>query len=461
MKFMNKILASTAILICFASCEDFLTVEPEFKFVEDLAIGSLDGLEKTTTGAFNQLQSENLYGGGMTANSELLADHIQTEPVSDFSLSQLASRNMNAFNGQAGGMWNDAYRAINIANVVLENLPNFIGEDDELSELIEAECLFIRGILHWELVRMFAQPAGFTSDNSHPGIPLRLSVGNADAGQNTPRSSVAEVYDQVIEDLTAAEAILPANKNKRASAWAARAFLAKVHFQLKAYDEALRWAEMITTNSVFQLDSNVTVPFGLTGDQNHPEVIWQIINLPDDKTNGLIIGRFRFTVLGQPLYRMSELFAETLEVDSILSGMRSDDLYINTEGARFCKKYNNINMNIPVIRLPEMLLIVAEAKAELGAPDQEVRDAYNPIRQRANLPTDNSSTGQQALLNAIWFERGLELAFEGDRFHDLKRRQKDFVTQAGTFSWNANNLVYPIPQAEVDNNPNMQQNPGY
>jgi hypothetical protein len=111
-----------------------------------------------------------------------------------------------------------------------------------------------------------------------------------------------------------------------------------------------------------------------------------------------------------------------------------------------------------VLRLPEMYLIRAEANARLGADPTLVRDDVDVVRNRAglaDLPT--TITSEAELLDAILRERRVEYAFEGQRFWDLRRMG---VAQQ-VLSLTADRLVYPIPQAERDVNPNLMQNPGY
>ena len=176
--------------ISLFSCEKKLEIVPDYKFPAELATSNLDSLEKITNGTFNQLQSGNLFGGGLIANSELLADNWDAPPISSFSLNQLRTREMNAYNGEATGLWNDGYRAINMANIVLHHLPEHQEQDIEKAKLLEGECLFIRAICHFEMLRMFSQTAGFTSDNSHLGIPIRLTKGSATEEQNNPRNTI-------------------------------------------------------------------------------------------------------------------------------------------------------------------------------------------------------------------------------------------------------------------------------
>ena len=118
-------------------------------------------------------------------------------------------------------------------------------------------------------------------------------------------------------------------------------------------------------------------------------------------------------------------------------------------------------MNVTVIRLAEIYLTRAECKLNLGYSESEVKDDYNLIRLRANNTNDLTLSNQYDLSEAISFERLLELGFEGDHFHNIKRKQGMFNCTNGIFYWNDPKLVYPIPQQEIDMNENMIQNEGY
>ena len=85
----------------------------------------------------------------------------------------------------------------------------------------------------------------------------------------------------------------------------------------------------------------------------------------------------------------------------------------------------------------------------------------NLIRKRSNLTSDDECDDHDELLNSIRQERLVELGFEGDRFHEVKRQQGTFESELGTFEWNDPKLVYPIPQQEIDQHQNMIQNFGY
>jgi hypothetical protein len=112
--------------------------------------------------------------------------------------------------------------------------------------------------------------------------------------------------------------------------------------------------------------------------------------------------------------------------------------------------------NVNVIRYAELLFIHAEAGLEIGRPESEVLADVNLIRKRANVPEDNSTTGKAALLELIGKERRLEMCFEGDRFHYLKRIKSSNIRG---LAWNDNKLLAKIPSSEVSGNPGIELNP--
>ena len=77
------------LIVMFFGCEKYLEKIPDYKFPSELATSNLDSLESITNGIFNQLQSGNLFGGGLIANSELLSDNWDAPPISSFSLNQI------------------------------------------------------------------------------------------------------------------------------------------------------------------------------------------------------------------------------------------------------------------------------------------------------------------------------------------------------------------------------------
>ena len=448
---MKKTFLIIAIFLFFG-CDKYLEVIPEYKLPTEFATSHIDSLQKITVGAFNQLQSGNLYGGGLIANSELLSDNWNASPISDFSLNQIRTRDMNTYNGAANGLWSDGYRAINMANIVLEFLPIYQDQNQVLANLLKGECLFIRAVCHFEMLRMFALPANYTSDNSHLGIPIRLSPGSANEEQNNQRSTVEEVYQQIIYDLQQSVNFLPEDKLTRVSKWATMAFLSKIYFQKNDFSNCISWSDQIINSGQFNLNTTVNEIYNLSGWSFSDETIFQIINIPEDNSNGTLTGRLKSNSV-----TYSSSFSDAI---SNQDDFRITNLYTFLS-VPYLKKYSNTAMNITVVRLSEILLSRAECKLMLDYPHESVFEDLNLVRERAGLPSDDTCDDHDELLNLIRQERNVELGFEGDRFHEVKRYQGTFESELGTFEWNDPKLVYPIPQQEMDQNENMVQNPTY
>jgi tetratricopeptide (TPR) repeat protein len=468
------ILSLMFVAVTITSCKKYLDVKPTQTFGDNLAVSTLQGLQTAVIGGFSQLQGADLYGGGIIANSELMADYIVPGVTiqSDFSLGQLSSHQMNIYNSSAKGMWVSGYQAILTANTVLKYLPNFYNQDSLTCKLLKGECYFIRAAMHFEMVRMFAQPSGFTADDSHLGIPIRLTPGTATSGQTTPRSSVAQVYAQVITDLQAAEALLPADRLSTGpnfvSKYTAEAMLARVYFSQNNFSQAETYASMVinagyTLNDTTVNSYSIVSSYNQLGTTTTGETVFQIINtINDDPSSGTLHSRFNVAPFGStvPAYSMNTPFITYLKADSAVRGLRYAKLYKRSFGQFYCKKYDAQYANVSVIRLAEMYLTRAECENQLG-DDAAARSDYNKVRVRGGLIADNSSTGS-GLLAAIRAERDLELAMEGDHYFEVKRRKGSFNTfGAGVLQWNAPTMIYPIPIQEINENSAMVQNAGY
>jgi hypothetical protein len=124
----------------------------------------------------------------------------------------------------------------------------------------------------------------------------------------------------------------------------------------------------------------------------------------------------------------------------------------------------NINGNFgndyAYFRLGEMYLIRAEARNEQGNVSGAIDD-LNMIRDRVDMPDYAGPETQEAVRDAIFDERLFEMTYEARRRQDLIR--------AGQFtdSWQYKErtdpyrVLFPIPQSQIDANPNLCQNPGY
>jgi tetratricopeptide (TPR) repeat protein len=428
------------------SCTKQLDIEPQQSIDATNALTTADDVNAAIIGAYSLLGAGSLYGTNFFMLADLQAREGYLDWIGTFQGPlQVARKTMTRDNSEAARTWNNAYRAINMANIVLGAIN--VVDDADLKNQLEGEALFIRGILHFELVRFFALPWGATPNNDQVGVVIRTE-GFLNEAPAAPRSTVAQVYDQVIADLTAASAKLPDENGDRVTRYAALAFLSRVYLQQSNYAAARDAASEVIESGLYSMATNIMQPF--TQD-NSPEVIWEIEqdvqNNAGDANDGLATF-YSYDFRG-------DVVVEEAFYDSYSDADRRKALwYYDVDDVLFSAKWSSASQNLPVIRLAEMYLTRAECKSRLGDLAGAGEDLFE-VRNMARLnlaPLDNPTPEQ------ILMERWHELAFEGVRIHDLKRTQRS----TGNFAWNSNELVFPIPAQEVSASSGIiSQNPGY
>ncbi|WP_254244847.1 RagB/SusD family nutrient uptake outer membrane protein [Hymenobacter sp. BRD67] len=289
---------------------------------------------------------------------------------------------------------------------------------------------------------------------TNPGVPLVLTpTTTISDANNVSRNTVAEVYTQVITDLTTAEAKLPASNGIFANKYAAAALLARVYLQQGNYPAAAAAASRVISSNRFSLNPNYGDNFLSSTSllANTQEDIFALQFSAQSGTNDLN------TFYSQN--RRADVEIQQQFISLFEPGDDRSTLYQKVNGVYYTNKYDVLYGNIKLIRLDEMYLIRAEANFRAGtqvgaAPLGDI----NTIRQRAHLPALAAVT-----LPAILKERRLELAFEGFRLGDVKRNMEsafDPLTNT-TLPWNSPKLVFPIPLPQINANPNLVQNAGY
>ncbi|MDO1445359.1 RagB/SusD family nutrient uptake outer membrane protein [Rhodocytophaga aerolata] len=448
-----------SLLICLAfsviACDNKLDIQPRQSIDAETALNNEQNVESAVIGAYATLGGPALYGTNLNLIPELLAstDYVNWQGTFQ-GYRELDRKTITSINSEASRTWIDAYEGINTVNNVLEALP--VVEDEDLRAQLEGEALFIRGILYFELVRLYALPWAAGTANSQAGVPLILTATKteAQAANKVARSTVAQVYQQVIADLTRAESLLPEDNGTRADQFSAAAFLSRVYLQQGDYTNARDAANRVIESEYFRLNPSVTSAFR---NRNTAESIFEIQqndqNNAGTANDGLATFYASLPGIGRGDVRVLEVFAE--QYDSL--DARLNELIYEGTGRRAGRlrsgKWTDFGANIPIVRLAEMYLIRAEANVRLGTAigDTPINDV-NRIRLRAGVDPLVTATLEDILL-----ERQLELAFEGLRVHDVKRTQGS----TGDFAYNAPELVLPVPQRELDTNDQLVQNTGY
>lgn len=435
-------LALAAVLAAspLVGCNSKLDVEPVDRVRAEKALLTSADVESALVGSYSALSSNRLYGGYIQFIADLLGDNGDIAFVGTFTQPrEFIQKTILVNNTFAAATWTDAYQTINITNNVLTNLDKVVAVR---KDRVEGEAKFIRASLFFELVRLYGRDWSDGNPQANPGVPLVLvPTVQVNTGSLVSRNTVAEVYAQVITDLTTAEAKLPAGNGFFATKAAAAAMLARVYLQQARYAEARDAANRVLASGRYPLVPSFEQEFTTT--TNTSEDIFAIQITSQDGLNDL-----------NTYYSSSQ--RSDIEVDASFVALysASDERgqffgSSNTYTLKFDQQYSNVK----VIRAAEMYLIRAEANLRLATQvGATPLDDVNTVRGRAGAPDLVAVT-----LNDIILERRLELAFEGFRIHDVKRLKQNI----GSLPFNSPKLVLPIPQRERDVNPNLVQNAGY
>lgn len=478
-------------LLLLSCSEDFLDRQPLDTINTENYPTTAEELVTVVNGAYQPLQWPKLYNlrmwstDIMAGNSIVGAgggsDGIETQDMSNFVT--------NTDNAGVLDLWRGPWPGILMTNIVLDAAPQ-LDIDEETRNRSMGEAYFLRAHYYFILARFFGD------------VPLITEPQSADSDLFPSRDPVAQVYELIISDLNAAGELLPpkssysAENRGRASKGAAYGLLAKVHLTLGNYQQAVQYTTEVE-NLGYALNENYADNFSVTN-ENSVESLFEVqyaseggydfwSNENQASWTSPFMGPRGANFVGggygwnQPTQEFVDAYEEGDE--------RKDATVLYEGGPEFDGKeyesrfsftgyntrkflvpisqvsaYDNSPLNFPILRYADVLLMKAEALNELGQTTL-AEDYLNMVRNRAGLD-DIVSLSQADLRNAVLHERRIELAFEGQRWFDLIRVNNgeyglNFLRSIGKNNAAQKHLLFPIPQIELDRNPNLVQNPGY
>ncbi len=432
------------------SCEKILEFDPEgSNLEEDEVLSTKEGVESLLNSAYGSVPG--YLGGSFQVFSDLMADDLQ-QPTDNTDFDQIYRHNVLFFNSTVGNTYGAPYASIFKVNRVLEVVNNF---DFSLVEAnrIKGECYFLRALGHFEVVKIFAHTYGYSNDNTHPGIAVKDVSTNELIG----RSSVEEVYQFIINDLTEAISLLPVSNSIYATQDAARALLAKVYFQQGNYNEAAQAASEVINSGRYSLGSSVDRH--LINDVPSEAIWWLDSYLDIDaginfNASAALNGNYR-AINGNAQLKPTRDFYNIYAADT--SDQRLDFFVIAKEGEPdetvVCTKFDKQNFNVAILHLTDLKLLRAEALAEAGLDLATAVQDVNDVRERAyGGPSRNLSAGASAtaIIEAARYERRIEMFGEGDRFTQLKRMgaiEGENISVRGD-AWDCNGMILQFPISE-------------
>ncbi|MGV3707191.1 MAG: RagB/SusD family nutrient uptake outer membrane protein [Arcticibacter sp.] len=506
------VLITAALLVLSGCSKDFLDVNPQGQLVEEQALRDPNAAEQLVGGVYNTLY----FGGfGRTTvgflfeclNDIASDDSDKGSSPSDFAEGgELDNFSVTPNNSILNNIWTGHYTAIARVNRAIDIL-NQSTFDESVKNRLLGEVRFLRGLYYFNLVRTFG------------GVPLLTRVPDPSEGNNDEfqtRASADQVYQVILEDLQFAADNLPLKGNTvvgRASKGAAQSYLAKVYMYRKDWPKVLENTTAVINSGQYGLVQDYALifrekPANNEGGNNNIESIFEVqtgINLgenavsplysngqgprsrggwndlgfgintpsadlanayePDDERRAATIIFINPTVVpragGDPANRGTVLWDgfRIPTQDSVENERYNYKAYHSPllESPQVSNNKDNKPKNIRLMRYADVLLMYAEAQANLGNGG-EAQAKLTLVRNRAGL------AAVPGTIENIWKERRVELAMEQDRFFDLVRqgRAGTVLRSKGKPFVDGKHELFPIPQAQRDlSGGRLTQNPGY
>jgi starch-binding outer membrane protein, SusD/RagB family len=464
-------------ILSFSSCEtDFLDTEPHTSIDEKDAFSTPGKILAQVNNLYAQIQNPSFYGGRFIVFNEQRADEFGQNDGNAATGSAVWNQNVASTNEYINDVWAAGYRVINRANILISQLQSTSVVSDSLAKLYIAEAKFTRALSYLSLVQTYAKP--YNLDKTAPGLPLRLTPITSIGHNDLARSTVEEIYIQILKDLNEAEMDLPVSYNtsllntsrahkSTAIALKTRVFLNQANY-LKVIEEA---GKLVPANAPYQysdgnvthkLESNISAVF--SGSYTGPEAIFFIPFANSNTETPPSQYSLAFSYLTQPI-----IF---LAVGGIIANPELNDpqdarsglITVNAAKQKVLKKFAITTAPfrdyVPVLRYVEVLLNYAEAAAH----QNDLATATNllkAVRSRSNptyvFPEEAINT-KERLLETIITERRIELLGEGLRLQDLQRRVLPLPSKKGSIGTapevpvTAKNYIWPIPSGELSTN---------
>ncbi|MCE7056252.1 RagB/SusD family nutrient uptake outer membrane protein [Algoriphagus sp. AGSA1] len=487
---MNNILkyklVGALLMMGLSACNsDFLDLAPISQENSTNFYKTASDMENALTAVYGSLQYGGTYYSSMHIIGELRSDNTEiTNPNAGANLQAVDDFTNDAVNSISSTTWNAHYQGIQAANIVIDKIAT-VEMDATLKTRYVGEAKFLRALLYFNLVRIYGD------------VPLVLQmISSPEQGYTFGRNPKEEVYTQIITDLNDAEASLPFTYSSaeagRATKGAAMTLLAKIYLTRKEWTEASqKLKEVIDASGQtgYRLMDSYGDIFGPTNENNAESIFEVQFSSSSNGEGSPFTNQFAPIGSGTAVVSVGNPLGQNIPTEDMnaaysvgdarkeLSMATSYQLNGNEVAHNYILKYSGTpaayldsDNNWIVLRYADVLLMYAEALNEISfQPDGEAFLLLNQIRSRAGLPMMSSSgpvpayvlATQQDFRAAVANERRVELAFEGHRWFDLVRTD-EALNVLSSKGIQAHNLLFPIPQSQIDINPGLiVQNPGY
>lgn len=478
----HSLLALVVTTSCLMSCQKDKWLNPQLTTAisDATAFDTRDRVAQQINGLYAAVKSGLYLGSRYIVYNDIRAEDYNNLRTNGVTGLQTWNHTLVASTNEVANVWGAAYSAINQANVFLEGMAGkgntVVGS--ALAANYNGEARFIRAMCYYDLLQLYARPY-WDGNGSKPGLPLRLKANKSSGDNDLARSTVQQVYDQILQDLDFAEQNLPASyadaltNTTRVHKNTAIALKVRVNLSMRRYAQAITEANKIVstaapfkaaTGVAHELQANIKTVFtNYTTTESMFSLPFTANNLPG--TQNSLCFYFAPTPAGgseYPLISTGILGRSEFKADD----KRRTELLVVSGGNTWVNKYPTGPVNTdyaPIIRYSEVLLSLAEAIARTtSGVDARALALLNAVHLRSQ-PTAFTAAdfaNNQAFIDAILMERRIEFMGEGRRSPDLLRLGLPIPGKANvpTITPTQAEYIWPIPDGEILNNKLMTQN---
>ncbi|MFA6592208.1 MAG: RagB/SusD family nutrient uptake outer membrane protein [Bacteroidales bacterium] len=475
-KYIYFIIAVLGGLSVLTSCDkDFLTEAPVLSQSPAVTLSNMSNVNLAVAGAYAPLVSSSWYGEDFILSNEMRTMNGKRWIGSSHDSGRYKDDYLVNFTPTVtSGVWAYAYYVILSANQVLGAIDGITG-DEQTKKNYKAECLFLRALSHFDLVRTFAMPYNYTSDASHLGVPVVTTV--QAMTEKPARNTVAEVYSQILTDLKDAETMIDpsyvrsgtTDTKATVNIYVIEALLSRVYLYMGNWQACADYATKVIDSGKYTMWSKKDVQDAACFRLDVPkggEIIFETYGAKANEYDGYHDSLWS---LSSPKGEYGDCGASADLLNLYAEGdVRSSWLSPDNKGnCLFTMKYAGKGIGSPdqnntvVLRLSEMYLNRAEAVVNGAKGASAVADLKV-------IASNRGAEAETANLTGVYSERAKELCWEGHLWFDLARTKRDMTRTdvatsaiptsipAGDHKW-----AMPIPEREIIVNSSLVQNDGY
>ncbi|MGZ8537212.1 MAG: RagB/SusD family nutrient uptake outer membrane protein [Flavisolibacter sp.] len=470
LKYISTLVLGSLLL---TACKKQIDQSPSHTLDGDERFETIEDYDFALTGVYTRLLQNSYFGStGLPFLPEILSDNASETTESLANYTTLSTWNYTSDDVNVEDVWLDGYLVIQQANLTLRGIDELASTNQGAVNRIKGQALALRANTHFDLMRYFGEDHGRNSVKL--GVPY---VEVFDLEQKPARLTVKATYDKIEQDLKMAKDLMR-NMDKSiqsitnitsagrplVDSLVVDAMLARMYNYAGVDDSAIKYATYVINARPL---ADTTEFRQIWKDGTTKEVVWSV---KFQAFNGGLGTNLYYAIGNRSTYRpttnLLNLYNSTNDVRySSYFQIRARGASSRFVYAKYIGREGRTDdiVDFKAFRTAEMYLIRAEAYARKGNDLLALAD-LNTLRLARNAAV-GAETGA-ALMTAIFTERRKELVAEGHRWFDLKRTTRTVVRTTNCSNFcnlpaSAREWNFPIPQSEIDANPNIQQNPGY